>query len=208
MRLVSTGFFLALALVTWKVAADEDQCGTLTARSVGQPCQCGSTLSNLKVAAPKGMVLKAVCGLFAGARPIDLRTEKVSLDKYPASGNYYSGELYFAGTIVVNGVVRIEASDAGFLWFYPETSLAPYKSVFAHSYDRVLKLDRDIPKAFGLPKDIGDPRWFTSTCSRAAARLRLSAIEVELSEQDSQGAYAIGVEVLSHSSFKKEKCPQ
>jgi hypothetical protein len=142
-------------------------------------------------------------------RPIDLRKEKVSLDKYTASGDYYWGTLYFAGPIVVKGLVRIQASDAGFLWFHPEASLAPYKSVFADSYYLVLKLDKEIPrKLFGLPESTSDPRWFTSTCSRATATIRLHAIEVELSEQDSAGAYAVGVEVLSHSNFKKEKCPQ
>src|SRR6266571_6104800 len=121
--------FLALALIPGYVAADQDQCGgrsTIRPGDVfdGDSCQCGSVLSNLTVAAPRGMRLKAACQLEATesggrSRPVDLKKGQVSLDKFSASGNYFDGTLLFSGTIVVDGVVKVVPSDAGNIFVFP-----------------------------------------------------------------------------------------
>ena len=172
-----------------------------------ETCICGSSLENLTVATPRGMVLEAVCGLaetdLGVPRPIDLGNEKVSLDTFTDSGGYYWGTLFFGGTIETTGELAFLPSDSGLWWFTPTPGLAPYESVFADNYLSIL-LDKELPRdPPDLPKDLAPPPGFMS-CLRTQMNIRFNRLEVELSERG--GAYVHGLQLLSPFEYEQIAC--
>lgn len=200
---------LFLSLQSVSALAAQQTCAELLALKPNEDvsrCECGKVLSNVEIAAPKGMRLAAICGLVAieyrpdlHYRAIDLSKERISPDKRVD----YFGRFIFSGTVVVSGEVRYDpASDVADMFFVPQPSLAPYESRFSGYYAELDLHSHLYGKQFNLPEN-EDPH--IATCKRATAKIKLRGIEVDLWETHER-LDPIGLEVLSKSDFAKVKC--
>lgn len=165
-------------------------------------CHCGDELSKLEVTLPKGTHLEAVCGLTSidpntgAGKQIDLNKFNMSLDRYDSSGNLPLGHIYLKGEMVLTGEVKIEPSDAGTVWFYPDNLDFPKKSVFTDKFGVIKIVNEDDYKNLRATKFLSQGGcWF------AKAKIRVIGVEVNLSDTDYEGVYPGKVEVLQVAPF-------
>jgi hypothetical protein len=165
-------------------------------------CHCGNELSKLEVTLPKGTHLEAVCGLISidpntgAGKQIDLNKFNISLDKSDSSGNLPLGHIYLKGEMVLTGEVKIEPSDAGAVWFYPNNLDFPKKTVFTAKFNVIKINNEDDYKNLHATKFLSQGGcWF------AKAKIKMIGMEVNLSDTDYEGVYPSKIEVLKVTAF-------
>ena len=198
--------FVLFTLAIAPCLAEQNFCGAKFGH-VNEACLCGDSLGNLTVATPRGMALEAVCGLaemnLGVPRPIDLTSEKISLDTFTQDGGYYWGTFIFTGTIEVTGVLDFAPSDSGIWWFVPDASLRPYQSIFADIYSALL-LDKELPRdPPGLPSDLVPQAGFYN-CLRTPMKISFDRLDVEISNRE--GAYVHGLKLMAPFKYEKTAC--
>lgn len=197
--------FIVFYAVFAPVFAANEQCVALS-RTISANwgrdvvCQCGSVLANLEATLPDGVRMRAVCDLVsADAGKIDLRKTKVNLDQFSKNGGYVLGEFYLQGELRLKGMVMIEPSYGGDMFFYPRSKVSLKRDSVFMTYFESFKLDSDDnyrKLRTARPKDL-------TTCSYANAELLLKNFVVNVSDTASSGTSPESIEVLAVSAFKK-----
>lgn len=169
----------------------------------GHPsCQCGNILRNIAIAAPDEFRLVGVCGLkridaSGDAYPVDLRKQPLK------SSHDFVGEFFFEGDASLAGTVaKGPDSDAGDLFFYPDTPSPSNKSKFSREI-RSLRFE-DYERANSLLKTPSLSSW--SDCWSSESTIRIRRIRIEYGwGTDSEGAYASSYMPVTLGSYRKCK---
>ncbi len=196
--------FFALSAVMLGAYAQPLNCKTQAAKlssESGQAvrCYCGAELDNLSLTLPKGLKLAGACALKdAKGAAIDLERQKLSLDADVAKA-YPSGIIYLSGTMALDGVVTVNPSDRGEMWFEstPLTSSSQFVSKYMASNIK-LGSEEDY-REFHAPKQ----QLLTPECFNAQASISASDLEVTLAAGGKGGTVARRVDAKKVARFKK-----
>lgn len=186
-----------------------DACPELVQHAVDQikahgyepKCQCGSILKNLQVTLPKELTLAGVCDLSdSSGRPIDLRKETISLDRYPQDGGWYRGNIFFSGRLELHGTVQAgPAGDSGNMWFRTNLPLLDKSSALS-SYFGEFSLSHNLHgRILNSPYKGGT----SQDCWVANAIVLIDGVAVTMSEQDTNGASPVQIKALEVSEYKR-----
>ncbi len=196
---------LVLGLCSFGVQAQPLNCKAQAAKlstEAGKAvrCFCGNELDNLRLTLPKGLKVAAACGL-ADARgaAIDLDSQKLSLDAGDKK-TYPSGTIYLSGSVALEGVVTVNPSEAGDMWFESAPQTSGSEFVRKHLASNIRLGSAEDYRAFKAPK----PEVLTPVCFNAPASISASELEVRLAPKGGKSrAVAKRVEVNKVARFKK-----
>ena len=198
----------AIAITATPLLAAQPSCKALS-KALSSPaqkikCYCGPELSNIELTLPKGLRLRAACGLrdFADT-PIDLHSQKISLDRFGESDGrptYPEGFIYLSGSILSSGVIGFEPSQSGDLSFHSSAKNLTATGYFSKGYlsDWKLTPDRDYQQL-----KISKSKSEKLACWTTKATIRAHDFEIRLFGTDDAGTYPGRIEVLKISPIRK-----
>jgi len=206
MALATAQLALALLVLSISAHAQPSQCPAFLNiegyRERASACRCGTDLENVALTPPKGLTLRAACGLRKWSEGagvfVDIPPQRaVDLDRYDQNGNGSIGNYYFQGHLRMVGLLRFEPSDGGELFFWPSQPVQMPQSTI-EPYFRVLTL---IPvgqySTFNVTKSIR-----TMDCAEARAEIVIHEVMVIGNDSEGAGAYPSRLKVLRASPFK------
>jgi hypothetical protein len=172
-------------------------------------CQCGKALKNLIVSVPDGFSVAGICNFrTSNGNKLDLQKGPQSLDQFRHDGSGYWGDVFFSGKMVLRGTVQAGPADnGGDMWFNPKPAivtptLKTKSPAFASYFGEGLKLSHDnFGKMFKSPYEGGS----SQDCWRAKAKIIVEGLHVHMSEQDDNGIYPIGIQLVEVAKFVRCK---
>jgi hypothetical protein len=150
----------------------------------GMNCTCGAQLKNIFAPVHSSFKLVAACNLrWPGNGVVDLKREKVFLDRPSLPNDYPDGVVFFLGEVILDGKIRLNLEeDNGARNFYPDIPISkPHKgnpSVFNE-----IHIDAIVPgeQLFRKRKNI------KNVCARAS--VKITNLMVVMGDIDEAGVH-------------------
>lgn len=173
---------------------------------ITEECVCGKTLANLVATPPSALRVIAVCNLRTWInsdmglvqKPIDLAVTRISLNNYDTEGNVPYGEIYFTGTMTIEGVLEYDPGPAGEYWFTPSQRVVSQSSPLLSDLLARFKFRDESP----LQKLPAPRRLVKGGCFAANATIEMNGLSLVIGDSDEAGAYPVTFRVIRSSGFR------